>query len=58
MSAFGLFIAALAMVVGIIVGYVIRKVSYEKQIAQAHNSAEELSLLRKKMLRRPKKRLF
>ena len=40
MSAFGLFIAALAMVVGIIVGYVIRKVSYEKQIAQAHNSAE------------------
>ena len=35
MSAFGLFIAALAMVVGIIVGYVIRKVSYEKHIARA-----------------------
>ena len=48
MSAFGLFIAALAMVVGIIVGYVIRKVSYEKQIAQAHNSAEEIIAAAKK----------
>ena len=48
MSAFGLFIAALAMVVGIIVGYVIRKVSYEKQIAQAHNSAEGIIAAAKK----------
>ncbi|MCC4434927.1 ribonuclease Y [Limosilactobacillus reuteri] len=32
--------AALAMVVGIIVGYVIRKVSYEKQVAEAHNDAK------------------
>lgn len=48
MSAFGLFIAALAMVVGIIVGYVIRKVSYEKQIAQAHNSAEGIIVAAKK----------
>lgn len=40
MSAFGLFLAAIAIVVGIIVGYVIRKISYEKQITQAHNSAE------------------
>lgn len=48
MSAFGLFIAALAMVVGIIVGYVIRKVSYEKQIAQAHNSAEGIITAAKK----------
>lgn len=48
MSAFGLFIAALAMVVGIIVGYVIRKVSYEKQIAQAHNSAERIIAAAKK----------
>lgn len=44
MSAFGLFIAALAMVVG----YVIRKVSYEKQIAQAHNSAEGIIAAAKK----------
>jgi len=28
------------MVVGIIVGYVIRKVSYEKQVAEAHNDAK------------------
>ncbi|WP_294543636.1 ribonuclease Y [uncultured Limosilactobacillus sp.] len=48
MSAFGLLIAALAMVVGIIVGYVIRKVSYEKQIAQAHNSAEGIIAAAKK----------
>lgn len=48
MSAFGLFIAALAMVVGIIVGYVVRKVSYEKQIAQAHNSAEGIIAAAKK----------
>lgn len=48
MSAFGLFIAAIAMVVGIIVGYVIRKVSYEKQIAQAHNSAEGIIAAAKK----------
>lgn len=48
MSAFGLFIAALAMVVGIIVGYVIRKVSYERQIAQAHNSAEGIIAAAKK----------
>ncbi|MDE8677296.1 ribonuclease Y [Limosilactobacillus mucosae] len=48
MSSFGLFIAALAMVVGIIVGYVIRKVSYEKQIAQAHNSAEGIIAAAKK----------
>ena len=48
MSAFGLFIAALAMVVGIIVGYVIRKISYEKQIAQAHNSAEGIIAAAKK----------
>lgn len=48
MSAFGLFIAALAMVVGTIVGYVIRKVSYEKQIAQAHNSAEGIIAAAKK----------
>lgn len=48
MGAFGLFIAALAMVVGIIVGYVIRKVSYEKQIAQAHNSAEGIIAAAKK----------
>lgn len=48
MSAFGLFITALAMVVGIIVGYVIRKVSYEKQIAQAHNSAEGIIAAAKK----------
>lgn len=48
MSAFGLFIAALATVVGIIVGYVIRKVSYEKQIAQAHNSAEGIIAAAKK----------
>lgn len=48
MSAFGLFIAALAMVVGIIVGYVIRKVSYKKQIAQAHNSAEGIIAAAKK----------
>lgn len=48
MSAFGLFIAVLAMVVGIIVGYVIRKVSYEKQIAQAHNSAEGIIAAAKK----------
>lgn len=48
MSAFGLFIAALAMVVGIIVGYVIRKVSYEKQIAQEHNSAEGIIAAAKK----------
>ena len=48
MSAFGLFIAALAMVVGIIVGYVIRKVSYEKQIAQAHTSAEGIIAAAKK----------
>lgn len=48
MSTFGLFIAALAMVVGIIVGYVIRKVSYEKQIAQAHNSAEGIIAAAKK----------
>lgn len=48
MSAFGLFIAALAMVVGIIVGYVIRKVSYEKQIAQTHNSAEGIIAAAKK----------
>lgn len=58
MSAFGLFIAALAMVVGIIVGYVIRKVSYEKQIAQAHNSAEGIIAAAKKMLRRPKRGYF
>ena len=43
-----MFIAALAMVVGIIVGYVIRKVSYEKQIAQAHNSAEGIIAAAKK----------
>lgn len=48
MSAFGLLIAALAMVVGIIVGYVIRKVSYEKQIVQAHNSAEGIIAAAKK----------
>ncbi|KRL26530.1 2,3-cyclic-nucleotide 2-phosphodiesterase [Limosilactobacillus mucosae DSM 13345] len=36
------------MVVGIIVGYVIRKVSYEKQIAQAHNSAEGIIAAAKK----------
>ena len=48
MSAFGLFIAGLTMVVGIIVGYVIRKVSYEKQIAQAHNSAEGIIAAAKK----------
>ena len=35
-----LMFAALAMVVGIIVGYVIRKVSYEKQVAEAHNDAK------------------
>lgn len=35
-----LIFAALAMVVGIIVGYVARKVSYEKQIAEAHHDAE------------------
>ena len=55
MSAFGLFIAALAMVVGIIVGYVIRKVSYEKQIAQAHNSAEEIIAAAKKDVATAKK---
>ena len=35
-----LIFAALAMVVGIIVGYVARKVSYEKQISEAHHDAE------------------
>lgn len=35
-----LIFAALAMVVGIIVGYVARKVSYEKQIAEAHHDAK------------------
>lgn len=42
MDAFSLILAALAIVVGIIIGYAIRKLSYEKKIAEAHQSAEEI----------------
>lgn len=43
-----LFTAVIAIVVGIIVGYVIRKSIIERQITQAHNSAEEIIASAKK----------
>ena len=50
MSAFGLFIAALAMV--------FEKSLMRNKLHRRTIAPRELSLLRKKMLRRPKKRLF
>ncbi|WP_251576006.1 ribonuclease Y [Limosilactobacillus agrestimuris] len=42
MEAFGLVFAALAMVVGIIIGYAIHKVSVEKQLKAANQSADQI----------------
>ena len=42
MEAFGLVFAALAMVIGIIIGYAIHKVSVEKQLKAANQSAEQI----------------
>ncbi|MCI1974816.1 MAG: ribonuclease Y [Limosilactobacillus sp.] len=42
MEAFGLVFAALAMVVGIIIGYAIHKVSIEKQLKAANQSADQI----------------
>lgn len=42
MEAFGLVFAALAMIVGIIIGYAIHKVSVEKQLKAANQSAEQI----------------
>ncbi|MBD7894934.1 ribonuclease Y [Limosilactobacillus sp. Sa3CUN2] len=42
MEAFGLVFAALAMVVGIIIGYAIHKVSVEKQLKVANQSADQI----------------
>lgn len=58
MNALSIILAAIAIVVGVIVGYMAKKTSYERQLDQAHNSAEELSLMRKRKLRLQKKRLF
>lgn len=37
-----LIFAALSMVVGLIIGYIVRKASYEKKLAAAHQTAEEI----------------
>ena len=42
MEAFGLVFAALAMIIGIIIGYAIHKVSVEKQLKAANQSAEQI----------------
>lgn len=40
MNALSIILAAIAIVVGVIVGYMAKKTSYERQLDQAHNSAE------------------
>lgn len=42
MEAFGLVFAALAMIIGVIIGYAIHKVSVEKQLKAANQSAEQI----------------
>lgn len=40
MNALSIVLAAIAIVVGVVVGYLVKKTSYERQIDQARNSAE------------------
>lgn len=42
MEAFGLVFAAFAMIIGIIIGYAIHKVSLEKRLTAAHQNAEQI----------------
>lgn len=58
MNALSIILAAIAIVVGVIVGYMAKKMSYERQLDQAHNSAEGIISDAKKEAETAKKRLF